>query len=170
MTSLKSSLSPFHADMSLDLYNVADYVEAMCLSVSFQTEAFDHHVLIADHLSCLFAVKLTRPQASLFARVTRDILGRMQLHALAFFRAKAVFPTFMVISQNYNYANENPSQIKIVHYFRKGSAWLPTAVREMSPRSSAEKSRGRNWRLPDPRVRRKYKKVFPPWKYDVIIL
>lgn len=56
MTSLKSSLSPFHADMSLDLYNVADYVEAMCLSVSFQTEAFDHHVLIADHLSCLFAL------------------------------------------------------------------------------------------------------------------
>ena len=131
MTSLKSSLSPFHPDMTLDLYNVADYVEA------FQTEAFDHHVSdIADHL---FAVRLTCPQASLFARVTRGILGRMQLHALAFFRAKAVFPTFMLISQNYNYAKENPSQIKIVLYFQKGPAWLPTAVRETSPRSSAEK-------------------------------
>lgn len=114
MTSLKSSLSPFHPDMTLDLYNVADYVEA------FQTEAFDHHVSdIADHL---FAVRLTCPQASLFARVTRGILGRMQLHALAFFRAKAVFPTFMLISQNYNYAKENPSQIKIVLYFQKGPA------------------------------------------------
>ena len=75
--------------------------------------------LIADHL---FSARLTRPQASLFALVTRGILGRMQLHALAFFRAKAVFPAFMVISQNYNYANENPSQIKIVLYFQKGSA------------------------------------------------
>ena len=74
--------------------------------------------LIADHL---FAVQLTRPQASLFVLVTRGILGRMQLHALAFFRSKAVFPTFMVISENYNYANENPSQIKIVLYFQKGS-------------------------------------------------
>ena len=37
MTSLKSSLSSFHPDMTLDLYNVADYVEAMCLSVPFQT-------------------------------------------------------------------------------------------------------------------------------------
>lgn len=120
MTSLKSSLSPFHPDMTLDLYNVADYVEVMCLSVPFQTEAFDHHVSdIADHL---FAVRLTCPQASLFARVKRGILGRMQLHALAFFRAKAVFPTFMVISQNYNYAKENPSQIKIVLYFQKGPA------------------------------------------------
>lgn len=74
--------------------------------------------LIADHL---FAVQLTCPQSSLFVLVTRGILVRMQLHALAFFRSKAVFPTFMVISQNYNYANENPSQIKIVLYFQKGS-------------------------------------------------
>ena len=77
--------------------------------------------LIADHL---FSVRLTRPQASLFAlALSRAVSweGCSFMHSL-FFRAKAVFPAFMVISQNYNYANENPSQIKIVLFFQKGSA------------------------------------------------
>ena len=64
--------------MTLDLYNVADYVEAMCLSVPFQTEAFDLHVSNRrSSVSCT----TDSSQASLFARVTRGVLGRMQLHA-----------------------------------------------------------------------------------------
>lgn len=166
MTSLKSSLSPFHPDMTLDLYNVADYVEAMCSSVPFQTEAFDHHV--SDCRSFVFCTTDSPPGVSLCSCiVTRGILGRMQLRALSFFRAKAVFPAFMVISQNYNYANENPSQIKIVLFFQKGSAWLPTAVRETSPRSSAEKVSGRTRECGGNRT---YKKVFPPLKCDDISL
>lgn len=63
MTSLKSSLSPFYPDMTLDLYNVADYVEAMCLSVPFQTEAFDHHV--SDRRSFVCCTTDSSPGVSL---------------------------------------------------------------------------------------------------------